>query len=97
MHVPFLFPTSNGTPRKHRTQLLDLSKQIAERAGLNSKDFWLHKFRATFATKHLQAGVDLKTVQTWLGHHDIESTMRYLTPAKGEGVKAMVNKTFNNL
>ena len=81
----FVFPTRNGTPRKHRTQLLELCKAIAKRAKLNPDDFFLHKFRATFATKHLQAGVDLRTVQLWLGHKDIESTMRYLKPARGKG------------
>src|SRR6185437_15093031 len=30
----WVFPTSNGTPRKHRTQLLDLCKAIAKRAKL---------------------------------------------------------------
>ena len=29
-------------------------------------DFLLHKFRATLATMHLRAGVDLRTVQLWL-------------------------------
>jgi integrase/recombinase XerD len=91
---PFVFPTRNGTPRKHRTQLLELCKAVAERAELNADDFWLHKFRATFATKHLQAGVDLRTVQMWLGHKDMESTMRYLKPARGKGVRAKVNATF---
>jgi integrase/recombinase XerD len=91
---PFVFPTRNGTPRKHRTQLLELCKAVAERAELNADNFWLHKFRATFATKHLQAGVDLRTVQMWLGHKDIESTMRYLKPARGKGVRAKVNTTF---
>ncbi|PYV68523.1 MAG: hypothetical protein DMG97_24640 [Acidobacteria bacterium] len=90
----FVFPTRNGTPRKHRTQLLELCKAVAERAGLNEDDFWLHKFRATFATKHLQAGVDLRTVQMWLGHKDLESTMRYLKPARGKGVREKVNATF---
>src|SRR5438552_19165922 len=28
---PFVFPTRNGTPRKHRTQLLELCKAVAER------------------------------------------------------------------
>ncbi len=28
----FVFPNRNGTPRKHRTQLLELCKAIAERA-----------------------------------------------------------------
>ena len=91
---PFVFPTRNGTPRKHRTQLLELCKAVAERAELNPDDFWLHKFRATFATKHLQAGVDLRTVQLWLGHKDMESTMRYLKPARGKGIREKVNATF---
>jgi integrase/recombinase XerD len=92
-----VFPTKNGTPRKHRTQLLEWCKDIAERAGLNPDDFWLHKFRATFATRSLQGGVDLKTVQTWLGHSDIESSMRYLTPAKSSGVKAQVNAVWTKI
>jgi integrase/recombinase XerD len=91
---PFVFPTRNGTPKKHRTQLLELCKAVGERAGLDPNDFWLHKFRATFATKHLQAGVDLRTVQLWLGHKDLESTMRYLKPARGKGVRQKVNATF---
>ena len=93
----FVFPTRNGTPRKHRTQLLDLCKGIASRAGLDSKRFFLHKFRATFATKHLQAGVDLRTVQLWLGHKDLESTMRYLRPARGKAVREKVNNTFRTV
>jgi integrase/recombinase XerD len=90
----FVFPTRNGTPRKHRTQLLELCKHVAERAGLDPNAFWLHKFRATFATKHLQAGVDLRTVQLWLGHKDLESTMRYLKPARGKQIREKVNATF---
>lgn len=51
----------------------------AERAELDKDEFWLHKFRSTFATRCLWAGVDLRTVQQWLGHSDMESTMRYLS------------------
>jgi len=91
----FVFPTRNGTPKKHRTQLLELCKAVAERAGLDPDDFWLHKFRATFATKHLQSGVDLRTVQLWLGHKDLESTMRYLKPARGKAIREKVNATFS--
>jgi integrase/recombinase XerD len=93
---PFVFPTRNGTPRRHRTQLLDLCKEIAGRAGLDRDKFFLHKFRAPFATKHLQAGVDLRTVQLWLGHKDLESTMRYLRPARGRAVREKVNNTFTS-
>jgi integrase/recombinase XerD len=89
-----VFPTRNNTPRRHRTQLLDICKAIARRAKLNPDDFWLHKFRATFATMHLQAGVDLRTMQSWMGHKDLESTMRYLKPARGKSVREKVNATF---
>ena len=89
-----VFPTRNGTPRRHRTQLLDLCKAIAKRAKLNPDDFWLHKFRASFATKHLRAGVDLSTVQSWMGHNDLASTMRYLKPARGKGIREKVDATF---
>jgi integrase/recombinase XerD len=53
--------------------------------------FFLHKFRHTFATLHLQSGVDILTVSTWLGHKDIKTTMRYLTSARGSDVRKKVN------
>jgi integrase/recombinase XerD len=56
--------------------------------------FWLHKFRATFATRCLWAGVDLRTAQSWLGHNDIESTMRYLKPSRSQQVRDKVNEIF---
>jgi integrase/recombinase XerD len=59
------FPTAGCRPK---LDFLDCLKACAERAKLKKEDFWLHKFRATFATWHLWAGVDLRTVQQWLGH-----------------------------
>jgi integrase len=53
--------------------------------------FFLHKFRHTFATLHLQSGVDILTVSSWLGHKDIKTTMRYLTSARGADVRKKVN------
>jgi len=104
---PLVFPTSGGGPNYH---FLDLCKKIAYRAGLNCgncdksdhscadgpccDNWFLHKFRATFATQHLQSGVDLRTVQLWMGHKDLESTMRYLKPARGSGIRDKVNNTF---
>ena len=86
-----VFPTAGCNPKLN---FLDELKAVAERAKLDKHDFWLHKFRATFATRHLQEGVDLRTVQVWLGHTDIESTMRYLKPSRSQQVHAMVSKTF---
>jgi site-specific recombinase XerD len=49
---------------------------------------YLHKFRATYATTCLRYGVDLRALQTWMGHSDLASTMRYLPAASGPGVRA---------
>jgi integrase/recombinase XerD len=85
------FPTAGCNPK---LDFLDCLKACAERAELNNEDFWLHKFRSTFATRCLWAGVDLRTVQQWLGHSDMESTMRYLKPSRSEKVRDKVNEIF---
>jgi integrase/recombinase XerD len=88
---PLVFPTSGCNPKR---DFLDCLKAVAERAKLNKDDFWLHKFRATFATWSLWAGVDLRTVQSWMGHSDLESTMRYLRPNRSQQVRNKVNEIF---
>jgi integrase len=101
---PLVFPTAGCKPKR---DFLDCCKAIAKRAKLNCgqcdgckgrakwcEHWFLHKFRATFATWHLWAGVDLRTVQLWLGHSDIESTMRYLKPGRSQAVREKVNATF---
>jgi integrase/recombinase XerD len=86
-----VFPTSGCKPK---LDFLDCLKAVAERANLKGDNFWLHKFRATFATRCLWAGVDLRTVQQWLGHSDMESTMRYLKPSLSQKVRDKVNEIF---
>jgi integrase len=86
-----VFPTAGCRPK---LDFLDCLKAVAERAGFGPENFWLHKFRATFATMHLQSGIDLRTVQDWLGHTDLASTMRYLKSARGKGILERVNATF---
>jgi integrase/recombinase XerD len=86
-----VFPTAGCRPK---LDFLDTLKAIAQRAKLSKENFWLHKFRATFATWSLWAGVDLRTVQQWLGHSDMESTMRYLKPSRSQQVREKVNEIF---
>ncbi|MBI3475371.1 MAG: site-specific integrase [Acidobacteria bacterium] len=86
-----VFPTAGCNPK---LDFLDCLKTVSERAKLNPDAFRLHKFRATFATRCLWAGVDLRTVQQWLGHSDMESTMRYLKPSRSQQVRAKVNEIF---
>jgi site-specific recombinase XerD len=77
--------------------MLRILKDTVERAGLDPTEYYLHKFRATFATTCLQSGIDLKTVQQWLGHTDLASTMRYLRAARGAGVKAKVEAVWSSV
>jgi integrase/recombinase XerD len=86
-----VFPTTGCNPK---LDFLDGLKAVAGRAKLDKDKFWLHKFRATFATRCLWAGVDLRTVQQWLGHSDMESTMRYLKPSRSQHVREKVNEIF---
>jgi integrase/recombinase XerD len=88
-----VFPAPGGGPDKHMLRTL---KDAAVKADLSPETVWLHKFRATFATTMLQAGVDLKTVQSWLGHSDLASTMRYLKAARGAAVQAKVESIWGS-
>jgi integrase len=86
-----VFPTAGCNPK---LDFLDCLKAVADRANLDKENFWPHKFRATFATRCLWAGVDLRTVQQWLGHSDMGSTMRCLKPSRSQQVRDKVNDIF---
>ena len=108
----FVFPNGSDDPQGHL--LRDLKQVALEAGlncghcksqdGLSCKRhpvcrrWYLHKFRATAATNWLQNGVDIRTVQTWLGHSDMESTLRYLkSAARKPIVKEKVNAAFAGL
>jgi integrase len=95
-----IFP-KNGRPDGHMLRTL---KRAVKAAGLNCGrcdgcegksqecgNWYLHKFRATYCTKLLRSGVDIRTVQAMMGHGDLESTMRYLRPAESEHTQARIN------
>jgi integrase/recombinase XerD len=69
-------------------------KKIVKRAGMNPVDFWLHKFRDTFATWALRRGVDIRTVQHWLDHRSIGMTQKYLAPEQGKAAQDHINRAF---
>jgi hypothetical protein len=61
--------------------MLDHCKSIATRAKLDPAKFDLKTFRSTYATGMLRKGFGVRTVQHWMGHKSLETTMRYLAPA----------------
>ena len=74
----FVFPSPTGNREQH---MLDHCKSIATRAKLDPTKFDLKTFRSTYATGMLRRGFDVRTVQHWMGHKSLETTMRYLAPA----------------
>jgi integrase len=79
---------ANGSGNRY-THSWDDCKAIAKKAKLEK--FHPHRFRATYATRLLQNGIDLKTCQKLLGHKSLESTMRYLARAESKKVREKVN------
>jgi len=73
-----VFPSPTGNREQH---MLDHCKSIATRAKLDPTKFDLKTFRSTYATGMLRRGFDVRTVQHWMGHKSLETTMRYLAPA----------------
>ena len=74
----FVFPSRTGNREQH---MLDRCKAVAARAELDAGKFDLKTFRSTYASRMLRAGFDVRTVQHWMGHKSLETTMRYLVPA----------------
>jgi integrase len=73
-----VFPSRMGNREQN---MLLRCKEVATRAGLDAAKFDIKTFRSTYATRMLRTGFDVRTVQHWMGHKSLETTMRYLVPA----------------
>jgi integrase len=92
--------TRNDTPN---WKWLPLLKRLAKNAELNCgvckgckereecERWFLHKFRATYTTALLRAGIDARTVMQYTGHSDLATVMRYLSPAELPDTQTKVN------
>lgn len=63
------------------------------------KGWGLHRFRKTFATMHHEAGVSVRTIQRWLRHSSLDTTLRYLAGSDDKSAKTRlkVNNSFAGL
>ena len=72
--------------------LRSIFKKISSHTGIGGKRFSSHTFRHYFATKSIQAGMDIASLQRILGHSDISTTSIYLN-WNDEMVAEINNKT----
>lgn len=73
---PWLFPSRRGQPI-HRRTLDYMMKHYGEKAGIPDKKCHFHVLKHSIATHLLDAGADIRFVQDWIGHKNIQNTVVY--------------------
>jgi integrase len=107
----FIFGNALGKPQGHfLRQLQRLAKREGLNCGgcVNRKgescscnamcsSWGLHRFRKTFASLHHDNGVPVRTIQRWLRHSSLDTTLRYLEAGENKKYRAKVNTTFTHV
>jgi integrase len=86
----FVFANNRGVPINGDT-LCQRYRATLERAGLRRLRF--HDLRHTFGTRMISQ-TDIRRVQEWMGHADIQTTMRYLHYESRAGDAQLVAQAF---
>ena len=68
-------------------------KSALKRAAVREVRF--HDLRHTFGTRMAAAGVPIRTLQEWMGHADIKTTLIYAHYAPSPNEASMVNAAFS--
>jgi len=102
----YLFPAPGrgGIGEAHSTKALpDSSVQTVLKKALRQagiiKNVSVHNLRHSYATHLLEAGIDIRIIQKYLGHDSISSTMIYthLTPVISENVHPKIDRLMAGL
>jgi integrase/recombinase XerD len=106
-----LFPTANGTPNGHLLRIVkSLALRAGANCGhcFTTKGLScaehpvcrhviLHKLRKTYATTLHRGGISARTIQGYLRHSDLETTLRYLADGEDEQTLGRINSAFDSL
>ena len=101
-HPKAVLVTGTASDRPN-TKLLRTLKRLANQAGLQCStcegckerkecgEWYLHRFRSTYITRLIRAGIDLRTIMRLSGHSDLDTILKYLRPADNEETQAAIN------
>jgi integrase len=96
---PYAFSNREG---KTYTDIREPICAAAERAGIEGA-ITMHQLRHAFCSHALMQGIDPRTVQKWMGHKDLKTTLRYahVSPAHEKAaiqlLKYVQNDTINQV
>lgn len=77
-------------------QRLGAKKKVSCETAAVCEKWILHRFRKTCATRWHESGISVRTIQQWLGHKKLETTVKYLGIAdlKDPKTRAQVDASF---
>lgn len=75
------------------SKVLDRFKEALHAAGV--RDVTFHDLRHTFGTLMAAAGVPMRTLQEWMGHRDIKTTLIYADYAPSDHEREFVERAFS--
>jgi integrase/recombinase XerD len=103
-----IFPGKRGKPNGHALRIV---KRLALRAGVNCgqcvnkkgqscshpvcRHILLHKMRKTFASTLHHKGLPAQTLQRYLRHSDLSTTLAYIADQPDDQVRETINSTFS--
>src|SRR5262249_37653291 len=72
--------SSAATSPMSRSSVQGAFRKAKQRAGITKRGVAIHTLRHAYATHLLEAGVNPRLIQRYLGHTHLETTMVYLHP-----------------
>tara|TARA_B100000989_G_scaffold292309_1_gene268019 strand:+ start:1257 stop:2183 length:927 start_codon:yes stop_codon:yes gene_type:complete len=87
----YLFPSNSKFKHITRNRFFQILKNLSSKVNISPERLSPHVIRHSFATHLLERGVDLRTIQSSLGHSDISTTQIY-THVKTNKLREIIEK-----